>query len=269
MSDLGRRHDLADFLRAKRAGLSPVELGLPVHGRRRTPGLRREEVAMLADVSVTWYTFLEQGRPISISVDALTRVAGALRLGPAETRHLVLLANRRPHRTAAREEVPDVVVDFICSLDRSPAWLVNPRYDVLHWNPAARLWVDLDAIPAEERNLLWLLLTRPEVARMHVDWEGDARRMMAALRARHAEHRDDARFNEIIDRLTDASPFFRDWWRRHEVEYEPSLVIDLDHPQLGKLRFSATAHRPEAAPGLRLLVWTADAETQAHLSTGG
>lgn len=265
MAEEGRRTELAAFLRSRRASLSPQTVGLPFTGRRRTPGLRREEVAVLADVSVTWYTFLEQGRPIRISPEALLRVASALRLADLEVRHLFLLAERTPPRTPAVDDVPERLLDVMASLTDSPAWLVNPTYDALSWNRAsAAVWLDLDAVCAEERNLVWLMLTRPEPPALHVDWASDARRTMAALRARHAERGNDPRFEELVDRLTKASPFFREWWPRHEI-HTPAPCIAIRHPRAGLLRFSATTFRPDPGPGLRLLVWTPDMASRARL----
>src|SRR5258708_15634608 len=135
--DQARRTELAGFLRSRRAALSPQDVGLPDGVRRRTPGLRREEVATLAEVGVTWYTFLEQGRPIKMSADALQRVGDALRLGPDEIRHLFLLADRPPPSPPQDERVPDSVAVLLEELVESPTWLVNPRYDIVGWNRPA------------------------------------------------------------------------------------------------------------------------------------
>jgi hypothetical protein len=227
-------------------------------------------VAALADVGITWYTFLEQGRPIKMSADALRRVGDALRLAPQEVHHLFLLADRTPPCPSTGEEVPDSVAALVASLDESPVWVVNPLYDIVAWNRAAAsvACVDLDTVSQPDRNLLWLMLTDPEPRLRQVDWEHDAQSMIAALRASRGENKSDRRFTELIDRLLDASPEFREWWPRQDVIYPRSMAIEMNHPEVGALRFGTAILRPEAAPGLRLLVWTPEALTPTRVRLG-
>jgi transcriptional regulator with XRE-family HTH domain len=261
-----RRKELAAFLRSRRAALTPDDEGLPANGRRRTPGLRREEVAVLSDVSVTWYTFLEQGRPIRMSADTLARVGAALRLGPDEVRHLFLLAGRQPPRLPPDDGVPAPLVALLESLITSPAWIVNSRYDVLASNrAAAAVWVDLDRTPRDDRNLVWLILTHPVPRRRHLDWESDAKLMMIALRARFADHQDQPAVLELVDRLEAHSPEFRAWWPQQEIVYSGSRTMEMLHPVAGRLRFSATTLRPELARELRLMVWTPESGTEERV----
>jgi hypothetical protein len=213
-------------------------------------------------VGVTWYTFLEQGRPIKMSADALQRVGDALRLGPDEIRHLFLLADRPPPSPPQDERVPDSVAVLLEGLVESPTWLVNPRYDIVGWNrPASVVWMDLDTVNAADRNLVWLMMTAPGPRVRHADWEGDAQRLIAALRARLGENHEDDRFSEIVQRLLDGSPEFRAWWPRGDVAYARSVAMEMHHPRVGALRFSATTVRPEAALGFRLLIWSPDPTT--------
>ena len=268
MTDVERRTELAGFLKTRRAALTPSDVGLPSGSRRRTPGLRREEVATLADVGVTWYTFLEQGRPIKMSADALQRVAMALRLAPQEVEHLFLLAGRTPPgpEDGAEEPLPDALVDFITGFGESPAWAVTPSYDVVAWNrAAARVWIDLATVPPAYRNLLWLLYCDPRPRMLHDDWESNAHSMVAAFRARLAEHQGDPEMTNLADRLHAASPEFRQQWSSHDVVYQRSLTMDFTHPAVGALRFSATTVRPEAAPRLRVLIWTPDPATDTRV----
>jgi hypothetical protein len=232
-------------------------VGLPVSGRRRTPGLRREEVAMLADLGVTWYTFLEQGRPIRISSDALQRIAQALRLNDHETGHLFTLAERTPPPRRKAEDVAPALRRWIEALGPIPCWLYNSYWEPLAWNRAANLvWFDCDAVEPGERNLMWQTFLSPESRKRIHNWQSICRASVSALRFSYGENQDDPRFDALIQRLSEGSPEFRTLWRQHDVNPRRSWSITLEHPTAGPLEFIGLAMQPVPVPGLRLALLT-------------
>ncbi len=258
MSEEGRRTELADFLRTRRARLAPERAGLPRGDRRRTPGLRREEVALLADVGITLYTFLEQGRPIPVSAETLGRVARALQLDADETAHLFALAGRAPS-LPSQEDVPANVRAMIDGLGPTPAYVVDACWDILAWNEAEAALVPAVAEMApEERNALWLFFGRPERAWI-VGWERHAREALAHFRLDYGRRRGDPRFAAVIERCWRASPEFRVWWARHDVEDRRTMRLDYAHPVAGPLAFTYAGF--EYGSSLRLVVATPVAGT--------
>jgi len=254
-----RRDELADFLRRRREALRPEELGLPALGRRRTPGLRREEVAQLAGVGVTWYTWLEQGRDVRASLDVLEAIARALRLTPAERTHLIVLGRGEPPppQPAGCERPSPVLRRMLRSLEPSPAFILGRRWDYLDWNRAAcALFGDLDRIPRERRNHIWLNFTDPARRELIADWERYARHMVAKLRADTSQLVGDPQFEELIGALRSASPEFCRYWSRHEVAWRGEGVSELRHPKLGALRFDRAVFSPLEAPEQRLVLYT-------------
>ena len=228
--------ELADLLRARRERLQPSDVGLPPHGRRRTPGLRREEVAQLAGISATYYTFLEQGRDLSPSQQVVDALARALRLTPAERDHLHVLAKGKPVRRRSPEVLVPGVAEFVDRLDPHPAYVSGRHWDVLAANRAARaLWTDWSAVPVEERNILWWTFTAPQARTVLVEWESEARGQLARFRAAAARHPDDPGFGVLIERLRRRCPEVRDWWPLHDVAPLTSGRKVLHHPTLGRL----------------------------------
>ena len=252
-----RRVELAHFLRTRRERVTPAEAGVPVSSRRRAPGLLREEVAQLADVSVTWYTWLEQGRPVNVSAETLNNVARALRLSAEETVHLFTLADR-PQRPQRGEEVPPELQIMLDAIGPNPAYLTNHCWDVVAANAALALGLfagDADA-EATERNLVIDMLTNPRRRVEIVDWERHARRIVGAFRASFGRHRHDARFARIIERAQAESEPFRRWWSEHEVAEQRPGAIELEHPVWGRIRYTFASFRATEAGGLRLTVYT-------------
>lgn len=213
------RDGLAEFLRTRRERLSPADVGLPSGGRRRTPGLRREEVAALAGVGLTWYTWLEQGREIGVSSAFLDSLARVLRLDAAERRHLYLLAHARPPVEPARTwcQVPPLVGRLVHDLAPHPAYVLNLRWDVLAHNAPAEAAFGFAAQPPARRNLLWMLFTDPGLRERLVDWERQAPEMLSSFRRDHARATRDADTLGLVEELERVAPEFRAWWRRHEV----------------------------------------------------
>ena len=262
-----RRLELGDFLKAHRAQLHPHEVGLSPGARRRAAGLRREEVALLAGVSVTWYTWLEQGRPINASMQVLDAVARTLQLDRAERAHLYQLAEATPQRSTATTIIPDAVRDVLRSLDPMPATLTNTRYDVLAWNDAQQdLFWDWHTMPCVHKNLLWCCLTEPRARERFLDYDEAVRHFAARLRASYGQHVGDPEWEEDIRRLSELSPEFAALWARHEVAEPATQIRRLRHPDAGLLTLTSTELTVSATPDLRIQVYTPhDAQTWARL----
>jgi transcriptional regulator with XRE-family HTH domain len=234
-------------------------VGLPGGGRRRTPGLRREEVAALAGVGTTWYTWLEQGRDVRASLDVLEALARALRLTPAERSHLVTLGRgeQAPPPPPEREHVSPTLRRLVQNLDPIPAYLLGRRWDFLVWNRAyAALFGDPSATPSGKRNQIWLMFMDPARRELMADWEQAARRMVARFRADYAAHVGDPHFDNLVDRLLDSSPEFREWWSRHEVASSGEGRKEILHPVAGKLIFEHAMFRHGENPEHRLLLYS-------------
>ena len=264
------KRELGAFLRTRRERLTPEAAGLPSTGRRRTPGLRREEAAVLAGVGVTWYTWLEQGRPINVSTHVLTAVARALQLDDAETRHLRRLAGVR---TPVVEPVvcdPTLLAAFqpiLDKLDPYPACVQTPLFDVVAYNRAYRhLFTDMDAIPASDRNCAVQFFTNETWRSRYVDADIVAHRMVARMRttAGPGTEPGDAR---VIDRLLEQSEEFSALWERHDVLLQHYEEKRLHSPLVGALQLSFVS-TDIADSGHRLTVMTPrDEDTSQKLET--
>jgi transcriptional regulator with XRE-family HTH domain len=253
-----RRAELADFLRKRRAGLQPEDVGLANGGRRRTPGLRREEVAQLAGVGTTWYTWLEQGRDVRASLDVLEALSHALRLTPAERTHLVLLGRgEEPPPCKSEERVSSVVKRLIDNLGANPAYIIGRRWDYLAWNAAAvAIFGDLAAVPRSARNHLWMHFMDPARREMFQDWERSARIMVAKFRADSARHIGDPSFEQLISTLRKSSPEFCRAWRKHEVARSAEGRKVVHHPVVGTLLFEHAVFNPQADPEQRMILYS-------------
>jgi transcriptional regulator with XRE-family HTH domain len=261
-----RRSALAEFLRMRRARLTPAEVGLPVSSRRRTPGLRREEVAYLANMGIAWYTALEQKRDIHPSSSVLDSLADALRLTVDERRHLFVLAGRPlPIQSAPDDEmVSPAVRRLIDDLDPDPAAVLGRCWDYLYWNQGASAVFNFtDAPPPYPCNFVWNLFTRPTARRE--GWESVARIVLAQFRADSAHYPDHPRFTALIGDLERTSPEFRAWWPLHDVHGTLDCRKELNHPIVGLLVLDRTTLQLPAMPSLKILVYTPVAETDtAH-----
>jgi hypothetical protein len=237
-----RRRELAEFLRSRRERIAPEEVGLPPASRRRTPGLRREEVATLAGVGVTWYTWLEQGRDINASPQVLAAVARTLLMDPHERDHLFRLADT-PDGTGQAEcsSLTPTAQLLLDQLNPFPACIRNARYDVLAYNKAYDLLTGpLGDLPFEERNSLWRMFTVSSCRAATLDWEEATRRMVAEYRAAMAEHVAEPAWKCLVARLTKASPEFVEVWERHEVASPENLTKRFLHPEVGLLKLNYT-----------------------------
>ena len=251
------RRALSDFVRDRRARLAPGEVGLAAGPRRRAPGLRREEVAHLAGVGITWYTWFEQGRAIQVSSDFLDRICRALRLDAAERAHLYALAQHRP--PLAAPNVPTVSPVLHAFLDGlpNPAYVKTPRWDVVAWNKAAvTLFGDYALIPQAERNSLWLMFVDPHYRQMMPDWERGARRALAKFRLDHSQANGDPAFTALVEALKAASVEFRRWWSRQDVTERGEGIKRIRHETWGEVEFAYATFLVEGAPELRLVTYT-------------
>jgi transcriptional regulator with XRE-family HTH domain len=254
-----RRAELADFLRTRRSALNPDDVGLPNGGRRRTPGLRREEVAQLAGMSVTWYTWLEQARDVRASQSVLDGLADALRMNAAERAHLMLLGrgDEAVASRARREDLDPTVRRLIENLGDSPACILGRRWDYLAWNRAFEVvFCDPRKYPEDRRNFLWSIFTDQTRRRRSLDWEASARNALARFRADNARHLGDPEFEELIDAVHAASPEFRDWWPRHEVARSGIGTKEMRHDVVGKLWFEHAVFKLEETPEQRLILYS-------------
>jgi transcriptional regulator with XRE-family HTH domain len=254
-----RRAELADFLRRRRAGITPEEVGLPGGGRRRTPGLRREEVAQLAGVGATWYTWLEQGRDVRASLDVFEAISRALRLTPAERIHLILLGRgeEAPPCPGPVERVSPTVKRLIQGLGGTAAYVLGRRWDYLAWNdPAVAVFGDFGRLPREERNHAWQTFTNPARRELLTDWDKSSRLLVAKFRADSARHLGDPSFEQLIEALRNASSEFCKAWKRHEVARSGEGRKTLMHPEVGKLVFEHAVFHPQDEPEQRLILYS-------------
>lgn len=251
-----RRNELADFLRSRRERLTPKSVGLPSGPRRRTPGLRREEVADLAGISVDWYIRLEQGRSVNPSAATVDAIARALRLGKVEHAHLRELTRGSDARTFTRETVPDSLRRLVESLN-VPAYLTGRRWDVLAWNDAAESVFAFGRVAEEDRNILVSILTNRATRRLFgAAWADEAKRVVAQFRATHDVWAGDPAFVSLLQRLRADCPEFAGWWRAHDVRYPAGGIKVVHHPKKGVLRFSHASFQANDDPALKLTVYT-------------
>ncbi|MDF3837665.1 helix-turn-helix transcriptional regulator [Cupriavidus basilensis] len=264
-----RREQLSAFLRAQRAKVKPDQVGIDVAGMRRTPGLRREEVAHLCHISLSWYTWLEQGKEISVSARLLERLARVLRLSAAERDLLFLLCNVRPpirqqiHGETIVSEGLKQMVEGV----EGPAFIKNSWWDLLYWNKAAMaLFGDLSAVDPDKRNVIRLLFLDPEHMRLLVNWQQDARSAIAKFRLDASASKEDPVFRELISDLVAGSKAFARWWEESDVKGRDEEVKEFDHPVAGRLSFWYSLFSVDSEPGLRLNVYTPfDSESRKRM----
>src|SRR6516162_8971845 len=251
-----RRGELGDFLRSRRDRLRPEMLGLNGRRRRRTPGLRREEVAELAGIGVDWYIRLEQGRSVSPSGTTVDALARALRLSKVEHTHLKALTRGADRRAFLRETVPDALRRMVEGLSQ-PAYITGRRWDVLVWNTAAEEIFAFGQLAEEDRNILICILTKPMTRRLFGKaWNEQARRVVAQFRATHDLWAGDPAFIDLLDRLRRGCPEFDGWWKAHDVRESGTGRKQMNHPRKGVLRFEHASFRAEDDPALKLVIYT-------------
>ncbi|MFD3704663.1 helix-turn-helix transcriptional regulator [Nocardia sp. NPDC058658] len=249
-----RREQLRDFLRSRRERIGPSEVGLPVVGRRRTPGLRREEVAMLAGVGVSWYTWLEQGRDITVSGEVLDAVAGVLRLSAVERGHLYVLAGLNPPVAGGSAvEVTAEVRAVIDGWERGPAVVRDRYWNILAFNGIAG-WV-FGCEAGEPHNCLVTFFTSPRYRDLPELWAEAAPGVVAAYRADAALVPHDSEFQRVAGELAASEPAFAELWERHDVGAPLQAVNALRHPEVGDLYFDATTLTVADHPNWSLVLY--------------
>ncbi len=253
-----RRLELSDFLRTRRAKIAPSDVGLADGARRRTPGLRREEVALLANIGTTWYTRLEQGLPINVSADVLEGISRALRLTSEERRHLHLLAGVALVIAPREEEtVSELVLRTLEALNPCPAYVRGRRWDVLAYNRAADALSDFSSATGKGRNVIWRLFCDPQMPYRLGDPACMKRRAVANFRAVAAKYPNDPRFAELIDEVRTTSNEFRELWAQHDVLGAAEGLKRYVHPKLGELILDYTAFELPGDGDIRMVVLTA------------
>jgi len=260
--------ELGAFLKACRAQLTPLAMGLPDRdSHRKVTGLRREEVAQLAAISVDYYTRLEQGR-VQASASVLATLARALRLNDDQQTYLYEIAGKtdaQPRRRRAAQKVRPAMRRLLDQLTETAAVVLGKRMDVLAWNhAAAALYADFAAIPAGRRNYVRLLFTDPVVRGMHLEWQHDARDAVAALRMQAAADPDDRELTRLVGELSVRDPDFRTWWAEHHVTSASYGTKRYRHPLVGDLTLDCDVWSSPDGSGQQLMVLTAEPGTASH-----
>jgi transcriptional regulator with XRE-family HTH domain len=251
------KSELGDFLRSRREKLTASAVGLANGSRRRrTPGLRREEVAELAGIGVDWYVRLEQGRSVNPSATTIDALARALRLTKVEHAHLRSLARSSSRRTFSLETVPDTLRRLLDALTL-PAYVTGRRWDLLAWNEAADAIFSFGRLPPGERNILFFMLTAPGARRLFGSgWAAEAKRMVAQFRSTHDLWAGDPAFRDLEARMRAGSRELPAWWDAHEIRSPASGVKVLHHPRRGLLRFEHSSFQANDDPALKLVLYS-------------
>ncbi|NHN34535.1 helix-turn-helix transcriptional regulator [Paenibacillus agricola] len=270
MEEISSRVSLGEFLRSRRERLTPEDVGLIYYGRRRTPGLRREEVAQLAHIGTSWYTSLEQGRSVNPSEDVLNNIAKALRLTEDERRHLHLLA-----RPLQLEKVEDQQLNaglelMIKALEPNPALVLGRCWDLLLWNKAAEFVFQLPSFSSHMQhrpNWMRRFLTDAKLRSDIKDWEAKTQIMIARFRADYAHFPNDTRFKELIEEFMQISQPFREIWPLHDVQVATDHHKRTYDPRIGEMEFEHVTLQPPTNPDLKIMIYTASTDTAARLQS--
>lgn len=273
VSNQTRLQALSDFLKSRRAAISPASAGLPEGVRRRTPGLRREEVAQLAGVSNTWYTWLEQGRDIKVSPSVLDCVAAALRLTKDERSYLFALALESGPGTLPYEQEEISVLSpplrkIMNELTTCPTLISDRHCGIVGWNDAAaHVFLDFAALLKEERNMIRLLFERKEFQRLAVNWEQFVRGYLAIFRAYYGQYVDDHWYDNFIAEMKDKHPAFHGLWEESRVSSAPDVLLEFRHAKAGKMLFHLTSLQVHGSTDLRCSIYTpaGDSNTESKL----
>ncbi|MDR1482867.1 MAG: helix-turn-helix transcriptional regulator [Synergistaceae bacterium] len=254
-----RYKELGDFLKTRRAKILPSQVGLPEGIRRRTPGLRREEIASLAGVGLTWYTWIEQGRSIQVSTQVLESLARVLMLDKQEIIHLYTLAQLAPPTNfpAYDETVNPMLQHVLDSLQFSPAVIIDARWNVIAWNNAAAgILLNYSKINVYQRNVIRIMFTNEEFKKTFTDWRSSAQGMLARFRTTYGKFIDDPWIEEFVEDLKNESSEFNLWWPMHNVKMEEERFKTVIHPILGQLKFEYTSYLVSNNSNLKMTVFT-------------
>ncbi|AIQ29594.1 DNA-binding protein [Paenibacillus sp. FSL P4-0081] len=273
MSNQNRLQALSDFLKSRRAAISPAAAGLLEGSRRRTPGLRREEVAQLAGVSNTWYTWLEQGRDIKVSPSVLDCIAAALRLTKDERSYLFALAlDNGPGSMIYPQEESSVIhpslQKILQELKSCPTIISDRHCGIVGWNEAAaHVFLDFAKLPPEQRNMISLLFVRKEFRRLAVNWEQFVRGYLSIFRAYYGQYLEDRWYDEFIAEMKEQHPEFNQLWEESRVSSAPDVVLEFRHAKAGKMLFHLTSLQVQGSTDLRCSIYTpaGDSNTESKL----
>jgi transcriptional regulator with XRE-family HTH domain len=254
-----RRKELAEFLQAMRQHGAPEAFGFPSGARRRTQGLRREEVAQLANISATWYTWIEQGREVNVSAEALDRLALALKLSKSERTYLFDMADRRDPQAHMNEAdtAPDTLINMLESI-QIPAYILGRTWDLLAWNKPAEVlfngWLDEWSKDAPQPNLLRFVFMHANAKQFVVNWELRARRLVAEFRADCRSRLEETALQKLVNELTLANPAFDRFWKQHDVLERQGGQREFNHPQHGLISYQQVTLRPVEQEQLKLVL---------------
>lgn len=254
-----RYQELADFLKTRRAKILPSQVGISTTTRRRTPGLRREEVAQLAGIGITWYTWLEQGRPIHASAQVIESLAKVLLLDKQERIHLYLLANHPlPTDTSEYQGVISPILQHVLdSLIFCPSLIIDQRWNVIAWNRAACLVLgNFSEMNVRQRNIVWAMFTDNKYKQLYVDWSLHAKDLLGRFRSTCGQYIEDSWLAQFIDDLKMQSTEFNLWWSLHEIQSNSEVYKQLNHPIGGILDFGVSKFDVSDNSGLKLIVHT-------------
>lgn len=255
-----RYKELGDFLKSRRAKILPSQVGVPEGIRRRTPGLRREEVALLSGIGLTWYTWIEQGRPIQISIKTLESLAKTLMLDKEEIKHLYILAQHTPPTDFQiySDNINPMFQHVLDSLEFSPATIQDARFNVISWNrAAAKIILDYDQINVSKRNMLRIMFTNEEYKKKFTDWEVSAKKMIASFRTMYGELVGDPWIENLITELRNESKEFDSWWSMYDIKKDEGMLKNINHPILGELEFEHTVYMLVSNSDLKMSILTA------------
>lgn len=256
-SEKYRYEELADFLKTRRAKILPSQVGLSSGARRRTPGLRREEVAQLAGIGLTWYTWLEQGRPIQVSAQVIESLSRVLLLNKQEHIHLCRLANQPLPADFPGNQgtVSPILQHVLDSLVICPSFIADQRWNVIAWNKAACFLLgEFSHMNARQRNVVWAMFTDPYFKQLYVDWELHAKSLLGRFRLTCGKYIEDPWLNQFINDLKAQSTEFNSWWHLHEIQNDSGIYKQLNHPVAGILDFESSSFDVPEYSGFRLIV---------------
>ncbi|AJA49900.1 helix-turn-helix domain-containing protein [Clostridium pasteurianum DSM 525 = ATCC 6013] len=267
-SEKQRYKELGDFLKMRRDRILPSQVGLSEGLRRRTPGLRREEVAALAGIGLTWYTCLEQGRPIQVSAQVIESLSRVLMLDKQERIHLYTLAKQVPQAdiTSYERTVSPMLQHVLDNLVLSPAFIMDTRWNIIAWNKAACLvFTDFSKINMHKRNMVWMMFTNANYKQLFIDWKFHAQGMLARFRSNCGQYIEDPWLVQFVQELKRESMEFDLWWSKHDVQRNSEIYKKLNHPIVGTLVFEFSSFEVSDDPSLKLIVNTPFSETDTDM----
>lgn len=267
-NEKNRYSELADFLKTRRSKILPSQMGLSTTTRRRTPGLRREEVAQLAGIGITWYTWLEQGRDIRVSAQVIESLSRVLLLDKQERIHLYRLANQPlpADLPTYQGSVSPILQHVLNNLTLCPSLITDQCWNVVAWNDAANLVLgDFSKMNARERNIVWAMFTDQKFKDLYVDWNQHAKGLLGRFRSTCGQYIEDPWLAQFIDELKMRSSEFNLWWSLHEVKSESEVYKQLKHPLVGMLDFEVSNFDVSGHSGLRMIVHTPLPETETSI----